>query len=377
MKLLNISLAIVWFFAAFSCSMEDDTIMNDVESGIEEATGEMYTAIDFGLSLTEMGTKSTSIEVPDSPDDKKPADSDKTDNGEKTISSFDIFILEQNNIIGIIRNTAQVSGEEFNNITLKSSEFVTKYKAGRTLKAYIVINATEYNNSGEITMDPFSTVKIGDGMDAINKEISGHLTAKSLIKVGKKDIVMDETYPKDPSPKAISASKNIHVTVSHVAARLDFNKFSCKLNGFAEGTKVQLLCAEFSNMQTTGYIDGSESESFNSASSSTTITSSMDVVDSFVNPKLTAYSYRSQSFDTHVQLYVKFEVNENGNIRTFDKTYVINPPVTDKKVDHDYIMGGNLYDIEVNWTITPSWSDSSIEFYTRDWAYNDLGSVDL
>lgn len=381
MKLLNISLAIVWLLGVFSCSMEDDTIMNDMENSIEETTGEMYTAINFGLEFTEMATKSTSVEG----GGFEPAEGDSENRKEKTISSFDIFLLENNKIIGIIRNNAQIAGEDINDIKLKSSEFITKYKIGRILNAYIVVNATVYGDADNniITYDPFSSVKIGDDKDQINQQISDHLTAESLIKVGDEIITIDDTFPKESSPKVFTKDcqpKNIKVTVSHVAARLDFSKFSCTLNGFSEGATVKLVSAEFRNIQNKGYINGEEYSTF-SPVDAVALENEMTVAGS-INPKLRAYSYRSQSLtkdghEQHVELFVKFEVKDNSVTKTFEKAYTINPPASGKNVDHNYVMGGYLYNIEVNWTITPTWADSSIEFYTRDWESNDLGNVIL
>lgn len=382
MKLLNISLAIVWLLSVFSCSMEDDTIMNDMENIIEETTGEMYTAINFGLEFTEMATKSTSVVD----GGLEPAEGDSKNRKEKTISSFDIFLLENNKIIGIIRNNAQIAGEDINDIELKSSEFITKYKVGRTLNAYIVVNATGYDASGyTIIHDPFSSVKIGDNKEQINQQISDHLTAESLIKVGDKIITIDDSFPHDSSPNTFtgvsSPKKNIKVTVSHVAARLDFSKFSCTLNGFSKGATVKLVSAEFRNIQNKGYINGEEYSTF-SPVDAVALKNEMTVATGSINPELRAYSYRSQSLtkdghEQHVELFVKFEVKDNSVTKTFEKAYTINPPVSGKNVDHNYVMGGYLYNIEVNWTITPSWADSSIEFYTRDWEHESLEDVVL
>ena len=52
MKIKNIFFAAILVLAGFSCSMEDDAIMNDVEKGIEEAT-EAYTVLDFGVAFNE------------------------------------------------------------------------------------------------------------------------------------------------------------------------------------------------------------------------------------------------------------------------------------------------------------------------------------
>lgn len=60
MKIKNIFFAAILVLAGFSCSMEDDAIMNDVEKGIEEAT-EAYTVLDFGVAFKEMATKPQSL----------------------------------------------------------------------------------------------------------------------------------------------------------------------------------------------------------------------------------------------------------------------------------------------------------------------------
>ena len=63
MKIKNIFFAAILVLAGFSCSMEDDAIMNDVEKGIEEAT-EAYTVLDFGVAFNEMATKASTTVVP-------------------------------------------------------------------------------------------------------------------------------------------------------------------------------------------------------------------------------------------------------------------------------------------------------------------------
>ena len=62
MKIKNIFFAAILVLAGFSCSMEDDAIMNDVEKGIEEAT-EAYTVLDFGVAFKDMATKATVVKL--------------------------------------------------------------------------------------------------------------------------------------------------------------------------------------------------------------------------------------------------------------------------------------------------------------------------
>ena len=373
MKLRNIFLLISCCFAALSCSMEDDTIMNDVEKdmdNMEEATTEMYTAIDFNLGLNEMTTKSTTITGgnPQLPN----YNPDSTELNENYINSSKIFILENDQIIYIIDGGGDMSGEDDKGspITVKDAYFVTKYRKGRKLTAYAVINASE---------ELFSKVKIGDGVDAIkNHEISDHLTATALVKIGTAEFEMDDTYPRNDSPKYFTYenAKSVVIDVHHIAARLDFKEFTYELDGWSD-EKVQVSFeARFENIKTIGNLN--KEEVFQTAPNLT--------VSSFNNKPFTAYSYRSQEKNggNYVRLYLKVTVTVNDGIdktKTYERWYDVNGDVEKKDVDHNYIKGGNLYNIAVHWTITPKWADSSIEFYTKDWeshSWNigDIGDIE-
>lgn len=386
MKLRNIFLLISCCFAAFSCSMEDDTIMNDVENNMDsmkEATTEAYTSINLNFSSEEMETKSKSTITVGGEEAPNGGDPNSTYN-EKYIHSFDVFVVDEaGKIIHIISESGQTSGENTGDITLKNTRFITKYKKGRKLTAYAVINAQKYISTkgkpSEVKKEIFDDVKIGGTVnDFLNKEISEHLVANALVKVGSKEIVMDENFYHQVSPKDFPLENDfvLNIPVHHIAARLDFSKFSCTLNGFSEGATVKLVSAEFRNMQNKGYINGEEYSTF-SPVDAVALKNEMTVAAGSINPELRAYTYRSQGFEKHVELFVKFEVEDNSVTKTFEKAYTINPPVSGKNVDHNYVMGGYLYNIEVNWTITPSWADSSIEFYTRDWEHESLEDVVL
>lgn len=136
MKIKNIFFAAILVLAGFSCSMEDDAIMNDVEKGIEEAT-EAYTVLDFGVAFNEMATKASTTVVPG---EDRPATGDEN-NDEKKISEVSVFLLEDGKVIGILipQNRNQVSSNSDGSITLKDLKFVTKYKTNRTLEAHVVI----------------------------------------------------------------------------------------------------------------------------------------------------------------------------------------------------------------------------------------------
>ena len=141
MKIKNIFFAAILVLAGFSCSREDDAIMNDVEKGIEEAT-EAYTVLDFGVAFNEMATKASTTVVPG---EDRPATGDEN-NDEKKISEVSVFLLEDGKVIGILipQNRNQVSSNSDGSITLKDLKFVTKYKTNRTLEAHVVINGNQF-----------------------------------------------------------------------------------------------------------------------------------------------------------------------------------------------------------------------------------------
>ena len=354
MKIKNIFFAVMLVLAGFSCSMEDDTIMNDVEKGIEEVT-DAYTVLDFNVAFNEMATKSTTVK----PGTDIPATGDEN-NGEKNVSDVSVFLLEGGNIIGILQSDQpnQVSSDNKGIITLKDLKFVTKYKAGRTLEAHVVINGNEF----------LTGINIGDSKSVLDKTISGHLSDVALIKYGHRSIVLGRDVTKsDPSPAVAEANPTtILVKVSQVAARLDFSQFAVTLDGFANAPAVTLLEAKFMNIQENSTIFGAASN--DGAIGEVSVKNPTGENNTWSNIA-TTYSYANNV----TALYVKFQVGD----RTFEKTYPINPANIEKTINHNGIRGGYLYDIKVHWTITPKWGDSTIEFYTRDWVYNAIPEIEL
>lgn len=357
MKIKNIFFAVMLVLAGFSCSMEDDTIMNDVEKGIEEVT-DAYTVLDFNVAFNEMATKSTSTTV--EPGDDIPATGDENKE-EKKVSDVSVFLLESGSIIGILQSDQpnQVSSDNKGIITLKDLKFVTKYKEGRTLEAHVVINGNDF----------LTNINIGDSKNVLDKTISGHLSDVELIKYGHQSIVLGKDVIKhNPSPAVAEADPTtIRVKVSQVAARLDFSQFKVTLNGgFANAPAVTLLEAKFMNIQENSTIFGTASDNEATGEVRAKIPTGENNTWSNI---ATTYSYANNV----TALYVKFQVGD----RTFEKTYPINPANIEKTVEHDGVRGGYLYDIKVHWTITPKWGDSTIEFYTRDWVYNAIPEIEL
>ena len=159
MKIKNIFFAAILVLAGFSCSMEDDAIMNDVEKGIEEAT-EAYTVLDFGVAFKEMATKATVVE---------PGSDLEASETERHMSDVSIFLYEEGKLIEILKadnleaTLAAEGASETTTNPLADLKFVTKYKAGRTLAAHVVVNAGQ----------SLDDITFGSSVTELNKTVSG------------------------------------------------------------------------------------------------------------------------------------------------------------------------------------------------------------
>ena len=368
MKIKNIFFAAILVLAGFSCSMEDDAIMNDVEKGIEEAT-EAYTVLDFGVAFKDMATKATVV---------GPGDDLEASEAERHMSGVSIFLYEEGKLIKILKadkQDATLAAEGASETTtnpLADLKFVTKYKAGRKLAAHVVVNPKNF----------LDDITFGTSVDQLNETVSGCLSATDLIKYGTKDIVFGTDVTKHyVSPRDAEQNPNtILVTVSQIAARLDFSQFSVTLNGFEKTPVVTFEEAKFVNLQQVGKIVEGYAGSKVADGVSLNCSNSRNQEGATVWTGMgTAYGYANQygqDSETNTALYVKFTVDG----RTFEKTYPINPAGGDNvtnNVAHTGIKGGYLYDIKVHWTITPKWGDSTIEFYTKDWVHNTIPEVVL
>lgn len=370
MKIKNIFFAAILVIIGFSCSAGDDTIMNDVERGVEEAT-EANTVLDFGIAFNEMATKATVVQPGGNINSEPTGDEN---GGEKKISDVSVFLLEGEKVIGILRSAQnnEIQPGKGGYYIIKDLKFVTKYKKGRILDAHVVVNGSQF----------MKDVNIGDSESDLNQKISGCLSADQLIKYGSNKIVFGEDVKKHYSSPSEAAAypTTIYVNLSHSAARLDFNEFSVKCVGFAKDPTVEFLEAKYVNINNEGTIFGTSSDKTATNEVSLRIpasTSNKNTDENWITfewkKMATTYSYAN----TVTALYVKFSVDG----RVFEKTYPINPAagagIKKENVDHDGIKAGHLYDIKVRWTITPKWGDSTIEFYTKDWVHNNLGEIVL
>lgn len=382
MKIKNIGIAILFALIGFSCSMGDDLPPCD---GEKEGTGvEEYAALNFGISLNDPLTKG-STDITGGGTEDATGDGNT---GEKKVNDFTIFLLEDSKVIGVVRDADnQVNTDEtMGVITLKGSEFLTKWWKGRVLKACVAINArTELADVG-----------LGKSEADLNVALTGALEAEKLVKYGTIDLNFGEAAPnnvtkRNSSPATAKNNPNtVVVTVSQVAARLDFSQFDVTLVDFPadELPVVTFEKAEFVHLQNNGLLTAKDSYANGEATIDVPVTipektADATPADTWSNI-MTAYSYAhayGATSETNTALYVKFKVGG----RTFEKTYPINPPATAEGADrvvtnsvgHTGIKGGYLYDIKVHWTIYKKWADSTIEFYTRDWVHNDMDDVEI
>ena len=275
--------------------------------------------MDFGVVFKDMATKATVV---------GPGDDLEASEAERHMSDVSIFLYEGGKLIEVLKadkQDATLAAEGASETTtnpLADLKFVTKYKAGRTLAAHVVVNTGQFLDG----------ITFGSSVTELNKTVSGCLSATDLIKYGTKEIVFGTDVTKHyVSPSDAEQDPNtILVTVSQIAARLDFSQFSVTLNGFETTPVVTFEEAKFVNLQQDGKIvDGYAGSTVANGVSLDRSTSGNQEGAIVWTGMGTAYGYANRyeaDSRTNTALYVKFTVDG----RTFDKTYPINPADIEK-----------------------------------------------
>ena len=348
-------------FAAVSCSMDDENVMDDMGKEITNAS-EQYSLINFGIDLNNPQTKSgTAVGN----------DTQGLSDDEKKINSCRIVILENNKILDILTGTTTQAGDVYKVGNIK---FLTKYWEGRKLTAMAIINAEGVDLSGCVDRDD------------LDKPVQDLLEADKLVKIGEKVITFGpQGNVSQHYPSAIEAANDanvqtINIPVHHLAARLEFANFKYTVdeNSLIKNPSVKLLSARFVNVNKKSLLLSEEARDKSGIDGKVTSTSCMTSLENGVaiQPGLRSYSYANTNSDKAVALEVVFSVDG----RNYTKQYVVNRP-TGSYADGDftnsvgkgneYVRAGYIYRLTVNITVSKDWVKSSINCYTNDWIHNE------
>ena len=359
MKLGNI-LSIFCFLAAMaSCSMDDDTMMNDASKEIEASVNtnkEAYLA--FGMDLGVMNTKATV-------QDKVTGTDDQID---QDINNLWIFLLDGETVLN---NAYLAKGDihfDTNHHLYKDADHTTPFgfltKKKDNLKLFVIANSTYTANNAAI-----AACTTLSGIKALS------LGANDLDACVKVSDVANVVWGDYPGYEKINGAEGalqqdpcwVNVTLKQAYARVGLKSFVVKKsNELTDNIDVTLLEATLSNQNMAWYVGGAGKNISNNtpsylAQDASYTCNTASITDNeglnLISGDLAAYKTFQNETDAPVSINLKYQIGVN----VYEKTYPI-------KTDFDAkVLAGNIYQLKVIMTVADREADVVVSCYTEDW----------
>lgn len=386
MKLKNIISMVCFLFLAVSCSMEDDAVMNDLESQLKkEDVSEGSVFLSFNIGSDEVNTRSTDeITYSETPGQR--------------INSCSMILYRGNEILyvrdGLKRMTSQINGNTnvpfpegtvVDALSMEANQIQVLTKKREGLFVMIVANAT-------LTLNDRSNYP---DMQAINSAIEDlsekKLDGTDLLKVGTAEVTFDDkvSNPKFEASAGTAVidnetTTNIYVqkvTVKQRAAAIRLRKFEVE---WIAGTKapVRITKVELLNSNHKVHLDGSQYEGTDAYK---TLSYSIPDGGLIVYDKVSG-EFKNKSFLPFTQFSfpnIKAENRKNEKYVTmkiyytvggfsYDSEFIINRPGTDKEGGTEYVHANYIYYLDIKAKITNHNVSCDLVCYTQDWRPNDI-----
>lgn len=328
MKLKNILSVFCCLVAMVSCSMEDDTMMNDTSKELMNRNSDKEAVLNINLSSSALLTKATG--------DTEPADGAK----ETKLENCVLALMDGNDVLAV-RTSSDISATgKVNDVS-----FLTKVRSGLSVIAIVnvanpadYLSATTYNELNKmVTVDPN-----GEAL---------------LVKQGRKAIEFPAGFGSPSTTPTAENTMPVTIVVTQVAAKLQLSEFNVKYaDGVQKEKTVTLTEVSFENIN-------KQSNVFTEASL---------VIDGFKGTSVgtTAYSYaNTKNADSPVKMSLTFRIGDADSMQgeTVTRTYIIN---------NKDVQAGYLYRVFVNMTVNTHTVDTDVVCYTQDWEHNEI-SVDM
>lgn len=352
MKLKEILSIVCFICLGFSCSMENDTIMNDMEKGNTEAMLEGDAYLSFRLTALDSKTKSTGTITPGG-----------TDNSlGQNIKDCSLIVFDAEGKIVNLKNQMSVIKGNDNTYTT-SDKIIVKMREG--MQVMVIANSTNNFNS---------CTDIASVKTAI-QEIE-EFTEDNLTKVS-------EVTPITWTIKGTSSTKEVEVqtidiTVTQLTASIQFAAFNV-IWGAGKKVDVGIKSITLKNINHKSQTVGEESSepsyknetlSFTSETGLAYSSSSQVSINPFKEKTPVFYSFQNTNSEQPVCMEIVFTVGE----KVFTKEYVINRPNSDdmnNSTKTKYVNPNNIYRLTVNMKVTNEYVDCDVVCYTEDWVHNE------
>ena len=369
MKLKNILSMVCFLCLAVSCSMDDETVMNDISKEIEATQGEGKEAfVAVQMNFGELATKSVTA-----------GNSDNTTDQE--INNLALFLLDGDNVI----NKAFFEKDQFTRDedgTLKTSEgevfgFLTKKK--NTLSMIAVAN-TDANILAKTTRSAIETYAATLDNCTKYKEVNnfgwlkkdGQTAYPGYEKINGADGALAQ------------APAFVKIVLQQSYARVELASFNVKRN--EETTKdvsVKLTGVKLYNINTNGQVNGTEKnfsgkdDSFPNLTFSCMTSEEACKTEKGLNLLVNnasdhyfrtfAYNYKNSDDSDKMKMEISYEVGVNK----YTKVCVIEGRTADLQA----VEAGYIYRLNLTVTVKANEVDCDVVCYTQDWIPNEISGT--
>ena len=377
MKLKNILSIICFLFVVASCSVEDDTIMNDVTNNIEnEITGSAYVSV--GVRSGQSATKATEGNA------SKPSDYGYS----HPISNCYLLLLDDADNI-LYRAFKDYGDEPVSSVP--ASDFKILVKVGSVTKAIAVINAS---------VDFRDKIKVCITLDDLKDK--RELDAFSVLAIGDGKIDWRNIEGSESTMNSVPVVEVSSIVAENRVANVELSKFNIKYFDCDEDSyKVKLENFWLTGMKSSVglYSEGEDAIknenlgdgkiSDNDFDNLRNIEEqySKEISNEFILEKFTLkqeqatfrYVFPNTNGTEKITAHLRFSVTTAHGTKYYEREYIVNRPSGDGFINNSgtaYVNPGYWYQLNVTVHVKKDFIDCAFTCSTKDWIYNEI-NVDL
>lgn len=378
MKLKNILSIICFLFVVASCSVEDDTIMNDVTNNIEnnEVSGSAYVSV--SVKSEQSATKATTG------NSSKPSDYEYL----HPISNCYLLLLDGANNI-LYRAFKDWGDSPVENVSFEDFKILVKLKSVTKVIAVI-------NGSSDFRSKMDGCVSLND-LTSIREEDAG-----SVLSFGEGSINWDGVDGSESTKNGVPVVKVSGITAKFRVANVELSKFNIKYFDCDEDSyKVQLENFWLTGMKSSVglYSEGEDAiksedlgdgkisdnefdelrnieEKYSKEMNNEFILEKFNLIQEWATFR---YIFPNTNGTEKVTAHLRFSVTTTHGTKYYEREYIVNRPSGDGFTNNsgtEYVNPGYWYQLNVTVHVKKDFIDCAFTCSTKDWIYNEI-NVDL
>ena len=340
MNFKGITLAVLSFvLVAVSCSVENDTYMNDVNKEMATVSDEYaYVAFNMGMQTkSSVAGQQTSIAETE------------------TISNVTFFLFENGKVVG---SATAGEGDAY-----QATRILTK--ANGSKKVFAIVNLSAETQKRLLSYSTENEVRTA----ALNES-----DMNALVKVGEGSVEVVDGVASTPSKyNGEYPTATASITVSQRTARIEISKLTVFYADSCTKYPVTLTGISLKNQNLAGQVEGIASSTNYNSDNTQTINETKEISDKTVEfesvSTKTFYTFANETSveDSKTALVLHFSING----KAYDREIKI------KHIDTEKVEAGYIYRLTINAKVQSNDVESAVECHILDWNYNEINLGDI